>query len=87
MAKQPGLDNRHRDNDGQAREKNSTTRVDTLRETYGDDFAPGIRGDAHLSTLLKRTGSRSLSDYLRKGEQVAAFLFPLQTKTGARRSA
>jgi hypothetical protein len=66
MAKQPGLDNRHRDNDGQTREKNSTTRVDTLRETYGDDFAPGIRGDAHLSTLLKLTGSRSLSDYLRK---------------------
>jgi hypothetical protein len=69
MAKQPGLDNRHRDNDGQTREKNSTTRVDTLRETYGDDFAPGIRGDAHLSTLLKRAGSRSLSDYLRKGNK------------------
>ena len=40
MAKQPGLDNRHRDNDGQTREKNGNTRVDTLRETYGDDFAP-----------------------------------------------
>ena len=65
MAKQPGLDNRHRDNDGQTREKNGNTRVDTLRETYGDDFAPGIRGDAHLSTLLERTGSSSLSDYLR----------------------
>ncbi len=65
MAKQPGLDNRHLDNDGQTREKNSTTRVDTLRVTYGDDFAPGIRGDAHLSTLLERTGSNSLSDYLR----------------------
>ncbi len=65
MAKQPGLDNRHRDNDGQTREKNGTTRVDTLRETYGDDFAPGIRGAAHLSTLLQRTGSSSLSDYLR----------------------
>jgi hypothetical protein len=65
MAKQPGLQNRHRDNDGQTREKSGNTRVDTLRETYGDDFAPGIRGDAHLSTLLERTGSSSLSDYLR----------------------
>jgi hypothetical protein len=64
MAKQPGLDSRHRDIDGQTREKNGTTRVDTLRETYGDDFAQGIRGDAHLSTLLERTGSSSLSDYL-----------------------
>jgi hypothetical protein len=65
MAKQPGLDNRHRDKDGQTREKNGNTRVDTLRETYGDDFAPGIRGDAHLSTLLERSGSSSLSHYLR----------------------
>jgi hypothetical protein len=65
MAKQPGLDDRHRDNDGMTREKNGNTRVDTLRETYGDDFAPGIRGDAHLSTLLNRTNSNSLSEYLR----------------------
>ena len=65
MAKQPGLDNRHRDKDGQTREKNGNTRVDTLRETYGDGFAPGIRGDAHLSTLLERSGSSSLSAYLR----------------------
>jgi hypothetical protein len=65
MAKQPGLENRHRDNDGQTREKSGRTRVDTLREIYGDDFAPGMRGDAHLSTLLERSGSRSLSDYLR----------------------
>lgn len=65
MAKQPGRDNRHRDNDGQTRAKNGNTRIDTLRETYGSDFAPGIRGDAHLSTLLERTGSRSLAEYLR----------------------
>jgi hypothetical protein len=36
-----------------------------LRETYGDGFAPGIRGDAHLNTLLERTDSSSLSEYLR----------------------
>lgn len=65
MAKQPGLDGRSRDEDGQTRAKNSNTRVDTLRETYGDEFAAGIRGDAHLSTLLARTGCSSLSEYLR----------------------
>ena len=65
MAKQPGLDDRSRDENGQTREKNSNTRVDTLRQTYGEDFASGMRGDAHLGTLLDRTGSNSLSDYLR----------------------
>lgn len=65
MAKQPGLDNRHRDISGQTREKNSNTRIDTLREIYGPDFAPGLRGDAHLRTLLDRSGSESLSDYLK----------------------
>jgi hypothetical protein len=65
MAKQPGLDSRHRDVNGQTREKNGNTRVDTLRRTYGDDFAPGVRGDAQLRTVLERTNSNSLSDYLR----------------------
>jgi hypothetical protein len=65
MAKQPGLDDRYRDNSGQTREKNSNTRIDTLRDIYGPDFAPGLRGDAHLRTLLDRTGSNSLSDYLK----------------------
>ena len=47
MARQPGLDDRYRDNDGQTREKNGNTRIDTLRQTYGDDFAAGnARGRA-----------------------------------------
>jgi hypothetical protein len=65
MAKQPGLDNRSRDSDGQTRSKNGNTRVDTLRNTYGENFASGIRGDAHLRTVLERTNSNSLSEYLR----------------------
>ena len=65
MAKQPGLDNRHRDIGGQTREKNGNTRIDTLRDIYGPDFAPGLRGDAHLRTLLDRTGNNSLSEYLK----------------------
>jgi hypothetical protein len=63
--KRPGLDNRQCDTNGQIREKRGDTRIDTLRQTYGDNFAPGIRGDAHLKTLLDRTGSNSLSDYLK----------------------
>jgi hypothetical protein len=69
MAKQPGLDHRHRDNNGQTREKDGNTRIDTLRDTYGPDFAVGIRGDAHLTTLLDRTGANSLSEYLKRGRR------------------
>lgn len=65
MAKQPGLDNRRRDRDGQTRAKNGNTRIGTLRETYGDNFAPGRRSDMKLDTLLEETGSSSLTDYLR----------------------
>lgn len=64
--KQPGLDGRHRDQNGQIRAKNGNTRVDTLRETYGDNFAPGVRGDMQLDTLLARTGTQSLSELVKK---------------------
>ena len=63
---QPGLDGRHRDASGRISEKHGNTRVDTLRETYGEGFAPGVRGDAHLRTVLDRTGARSLSDLVKK---------------------
>jgi hypothetical protein len=62
----PGLDDRCRDNDGEIRRKNGNTRVRTLRETYGPNFAPGVRSDAKLSTVLQRTGARSLSELLKK---------------------
>ena len=65
MAKQPGLDNRSRDNSGQTRAKNGATRVGTLRETYGENFAEGRRSDLKLDNLLEQTGSNSLSEYLR----------------------
>ena len=47
------------------RRKRSDTRVDTLRKQYGEDFAPGFRGDAHLETVLKRMGADSLSQLLK----------------------
>lgn len=65
MSSSTGLDGRHRDRDGRISSKHSNTVVESLRQTYGSSFAPGIRADAHLGTLLNRTGSVSLSDYLR----------------------
>jgi hypothetical protein len=64
--KQPGLDGRHRDADGQISRKHGNTLVGTLREIYGDNFAQGIRRDAKLSTVMDRTGAQSLSDLLKK---------------------
>jgi hypothetical protein len=65
MAKQPGLDDRNRDNNGQTRAKNGNTLVGTLRETYGENFAEGRRSDLKLENLLSDTNSSSLSEYLR----------------------
>jgi hypothetical protein len=61
-----GLDNRMRDHNGEIRQKRSDTKVETLRKTYGDDFASGYRSDAHLGTVLKREGVESLDQLLKK---------------------
>lgn len=61
-----GLDDRCRDEDGEIRRKRRDTLVRTLRREYGEDIAPGMRGDATLGTLLERSGARSLSEYLKK---------------------
>jgi hypothetical protein len=66
--KEPGLDHRHRDKNGQIERKHGNTRVDTLRETYGEGFAPGVRGDKKLENLLRDSGANSLAEYLRKGK-------------------
>lgn len=62
-----GLDSRYRDEDGEIRHKRRDTRVGTLRDTYGDDFAAGTRSDAKLGTVLDRAGVDTLSEYLKKG--------------------
>jgi hypothetical protein len=62
--KQPGLDGRHRDEDGRISEKHGNTLVGTLRETYGLDFLPGVRKDAKLETIRERTG-KSLSELVK----------------------
>jgi hypothetical protein len=62
----PFRNNRCRENNGEIRHKNGSTLVGTLRRTYGDDFAHGMRSDMKLDTLLARTSSSSLSEYLKK---------------------
>jgi hypothetical protein len=61
-----GLDGRSRDEDGEIRHKRSDTLVGTLRNTYGEGFAPGVRSDMQLGTLLDREGASSLSELVKK---------------------
>ncbi len=60
-----GLDGRHRDKSGRIEKKHGNTRVGSLRKEYGATFAEGHRKDMMLKTLLKKTGSESLHDYLK----------------------
>jgi hypothetical protein len=56
-----GLDGRHRDKSGRIEKKHGNTRLAALRKEYGPGFAKG-----HRKTLLKKTGSASLHEYLRQ---------------------
>lgn len=60
-----GLDDRCRDADGEIRRKRGDTLISTLRQEYGPTFAPGVRSDMRLDTLLEQSGAESLSDFLR----------------------
>ena len=61
-----GLDGRHRDSDGTIDRKHGNTKVGTLREIYGDNFAEGYRSDKKLENLLDDEGASSLSDLLHR---------------------
>jgi hypothetical protein len=63
--KQPGLDGRHRDQDGEISRKHGNTLVSTLRQTYGPSFAPGIPGNVRLSGVLRQLDEPSLSQLVR----------------------
>lgn len=65
MTKQPGLDNRHRDKDGEIAKKHGNTLVSTLRQTYGAEFAPGRSGDEKLKDLLHDLDEPSLTHLIR----------------------
>jgi hypothetical protein len=64
--KQPGLDHRHRDMDGEIRRKNGNTLIGTLRKAYGEDFAKGYRSDMKLETLLEHAGAKSLRNFQKR---------------------
>jgi hypothetical protein len=49
--------------------KNGNTRIGTLRQTYGEDFAPGRRADMHLDNFLDDVGAQSLTDYVRNRDR------------------
>ena len=63
--REPGLDDRQRDQNGEIRKKRNDTLVGTLRETYGSDFLSDFRSDATLGTVLKETGFDSLTELLK----------------------
>jgi hypothetical protein len=60
-----GLDDRMRDKDGEIRKKRDDTKVGTLRDTYGSDFASDYRSDTKLRTILRDAGVGSLDQFLK----------------------
>lgn len=61
---QPGLDNRHRDKNGQIARKHGNTLIATLRRTYGESFAREMPGDAKLVDVLHRLDEPSLTQLM-----------------------
>lgn len=62
LPKQPGLDGRHRDVNGQIHQKRGDTRIGTLRKEYGVDFAGGARSDMRLDTYRAKTWKTSIDE-------------------------
>lgn len=65
---EPGLDNRHRDRNGEISRKHGNTLVRTLRKIYGPGFAKGWRDTAKLSDVLHALDENSLSQLVRDHE-------------------
>jgi hypothetical protein len=63
-----GLDNRHRDKDGEISHKHGNTLIRTLRKIYGQSFAAGYPETAKLSEVLLQLNETSLSQ-LRRDHQ------------------
>ena len=58
---QPGLDNRHRDKNGQIARKHGNALIATLRQTYGGSFASDFPADAKLIDVLHQLDEPSLT--------------------------
>jgi hypothetical protein len=76
-----GLDNRHHDKDGEIRHKTGDTSVSTLRKTYGEDFAAGVRGDTKLKNLVKGYGSLKGEFVVRRGIDISKPIFEQANKS------
>jgi hypothetical protein len=63
--KQPGLDQRHRDRNGEISRKHGNTLVGTLRRVHGQDFAEGFKDTDKLSDVLQTLDEPSLSQLVR----------------------
>ena len=63
--KEPGLDGRHRDKDGEISRKHGNTLVGTLRKIYGKSFAAGYPEATKLSDVLMQLNETSLSQLRR----------------------
>jgi len=64
----PGLDNRHRNHDGEINHKHGNTTVHTLRKIYGQSFAAGHPEAKALSEVLLQLNETSLSQLRRDHE-------------------
>ena len=58
---QRGLDQRHRDKNGEISKKHGNTLMRTLRKIYGTTFAAGQPETAKLSDVLQHLNDTSLS--------------------------
>jgi hypothetical protein len=63
-----GLDNRHRNKDGEISGKHGNTLVGTLRKIYGQSFAAGYPETEKLSEVLLKLNETSLSQLRRDHE-------------------
>ena len=65
---QAGLDNRHRNKDGEISGKHGNTLIRTLRKVYGQNFAAGYPETEKLSEVLLKLNETSLSQLRRDHE-------------------
>jgi hypothetical protein len=63
-----GLDNRHRNKDGEISHKHGNTLIRTLRRIYGQSFAAGYPDTEKLSEVLVQLNETSLSQLRRDHE-------------------
>ena len=63
-----GLDNRHRNKDGEISSKHGNTLIRTLRKIYGQSFAAGYPETEKLSEVLLKLNETSLSQLRRDHE-------------------